>query len=1079
MNQATKSPAPLRELVLASAGSGKTYHLSSRIIGLLASGTPPNEILASTFTRKAAGEILERVLVRLAEGASDPEKAQALGRDADPRLGQPEECRRLLARLLADLHQFNVGTLDAFLVRLARSFFQELGLAPGWTIADHPTQERLRTEAVQAALAGGERAELVELLHMVNRGDAERQVHEALLEKVDTLLRIRRQLDPGAVHPWSPDLGVTDTLGPEKLQAKASELAARLRELEVPTTKAGDPMKTWGKARDSASAAIAALDWRAVFGKGIGIKVLGGEDSFDQRSIGPDFAELFRDAGQLARIDLAPHFRRETEAMGRLAELLETAFEDAQRRARAYRFEDITYLLGGPDSTGGRDDLHYRLDQPVRHLLLDEFQDTSLEQWRALEPLAHKLLSGPVDGRAGIIVADTKQSIYGWRGARPELVRRVGKRYELAHTTLDKSWRSSAVVLEFVADVFRDLPTNTVVSGIPVGPVVASGWMEDFTELAAARDVAGHVRAYVAPDDTGTAAIQPRLLRHAAQIIKAMHDEMPGRSIGVLVRRNKVLGYLMDELRDLGVRASGEGGTSLTDTPPANALLSLLRMADHPQNRAARYHVTQTPLGEVVRFKDYKDDEAARTLAHRVRTWLLTDGYGPTLARWVEDLAPECDAREVMRLLQLVELGHRWDERATLRPADFARYVERESVEDPSSARVQVMTVHKSKGLEFDVVVLPELYTSLVPTRRGVAVPERDPNTGRVVQVYPRIPGELLPLFPEAENAEREVQGAELRDGLSVLYVALTRAKYAIHLVLPPEGGSARHSAGLIRAALGLEDRNAESGGVLLERGNPRWFEETEGEPEMEAELEPALDLAGETAGEVGTERGKAADPDTALLRPSTEGPGRNLARRSPSSLEGGTGVDLPFFLRLDAAPALARGQVVHAWCEEIEWIEDGIRDDDVLAAIARSTVPSMPEDQVAGLIAEFRGWMTAEPIRSALSRDGSPSDPDTVVHVENERPFVRRVKGEIQEGFIDRLVLIQRNGRVVRAEILDFKTDAIESGDEEMLAARTAHYRPQIVAYCDVVREQYALAEGDVSGRLLFLATGVTRVVV
>ena len=189
--------------------------------------------------------------------------------------------------------------------------------------------------------------------------------------------------------------------------------------------------------------------------------------------------------------------------------------------------------------------------------------------------------------------------------------------------------------------------------------------------------------------------------------------------------------------------------------------------------------------------------------------------------------------------------------------------------------------------------------------------------------------------------------------------------------------------------------------------------------------------------------------------------------------------MDLPFFLRLDAAPALARGQVVHAWCEEIEWIEDGIRDDDVLAAIARSTVPSMPEDQVAGLIAEFRGWMTAEPIRSALSRDGSPSDPDTVVHVENERPFVRRVKGEIQEGFIDRLVLIQRNGRVVRAEILDFKTDAIESGDEEMLAARTAHYRPQIVAYCDVVREQYALAEGDVSGRLLFLATGVTRVVV
>ena len=75
---ATPTAAP-RELVLASAGSGKTYHLSSRIIMLLAAGAPTDEVLASTFTRKAAGEILERVLVRIAEGALDAGKAQELG----------------------------------------------------------------------------------------------------------------------------------------------------------------------------------------------------------------------------------------------------------------------------------------------------------------------------------------------------------------------------------------------------------------------------------------------------------------------------------------------------------------------------------------------------------------------------------------------------------------------------------------------------------------------------------------------------------------------------------------------------------------------------------------------------------------------------------------------------------------------------------------------------------------------------------------------------------------------------------------------------------------------------------------
>ena len=115
-------------------------------------------------------------------------------------------------------------------------------------------------------------------------------------------------------------------------------------------------------------------------------------------------------------------------------------------------------------------------------------------------------------------------------------------------------------------------------------------------------------------------------------------------------------------------------------------------------------------------------------MASRIRIQLLKDGYGPTLGRWVHELAPRCDAPEVQRLLQLVELGHRWDERATLRPTDFTRYVSGEAVEDPSSAWVQVMTVHQSKGLEFDAVVLPELYASLAPEEETCSSPSVIPT---------------------------------------------------------------------------------------------------------------------------------------------------------------------------------------------------------------------------------------------------------------------------------------------------------------------------------------------------------------
>ena len=1063
MSTASSFQAPPRELVLASAGSGKTYHLSNRILGLLATGAPPGEVLATTFTRKAAGEILERVLVRLAEGASDPAKAQELGRDAHPCLTRPQECQRLLGRLLTDLHHMNVVTLDAFFVRVARSFFQELGLAPRWSIADEPTQDRIRTEAVLVTLAEADRAQLVELLRMLNRDDADREVHAALLEKVDTLLAIRRQLDPRAADPWSAEFGVTEQLSQDTLRENAQALATHLRGLEVPSTQRGGPTKQWVTARDNASDAISTLDWDAAFGTGVGAKVLAGQDSFSSKPIPSEFLEVLSEAIRLARIDLAPKLRREAQALGRLAALLEAAFDGAQRRAGAYRFDDVTYLLGGPDPTGSRDDLSYRLDQQVRHLLLDEFQDTSLEQWRALEPLAQELLSGHRDECGGVIVADPKQSIYGWRGARPELVRQVGEAHGLAVATMHTSWRSSPVILDLVADVFRGLPTNPAVSSIDVGPRVASAWMEDFTELAPARDLPGHVCVHLAPRDSGRGAIRPSLLRRAAEVVGQLHEQIPGRTIGVLASRNRVVGYLMDELRAVGVRASGEGEAYLTDTAPANGILSLLRLADHPSDRSALYHVALTPLGEVVGLRDREDVGAARALASRIRTQLVAEGYGPTLSKWVHDLAPRCDAREVQRLLQLVELGHRWDERATLRPTDFTRYVAGESVEDPSSARVQVMTVHQSKGLEFDAVVLPELYASLAPDRGEALIPKRDPKTGRVVQVYPGMSKEKLALFPEVEAADQELRAAELRDGLSVLYVALTRAKYALHLILPPEGGTKKHGAGLIREALALEDEKASDARVLLERGDPWWFDQLEGKGEPMDKKKPP----------------KEADPSAPLLRPSATGPGRNLARRSPSSLEGGNRVDLSFALRLDAAPALQRGEVVHAWCGEIEWLEDWAGDNDVLRAIARERAPGIPDDHVTGLIAEFRDWMGAEPIRRALSGDSFPSAPDSIVNVENERPFVRRVGDEIQEGFIDRLLLIQRNGKVVRAEILDFKTDTIDPDDKEMLVARAAYYRPQIVAYCDVVREQYALAEGDVSGKLAFLGTGVVREVV
>lgn len=1040
-----------RELVLASAGSGKTYRLSNRIIQLLALGVAPGEILASTFTRKAAGEILERVLVRLAKGAVDGKAAEELGAHAHPSLGDPAECRRLLARVVEQLHEVNVGTLDAFFVRVARTFFQELGLAPGWTIADRPMEERLRTDAVLAALEAAEPGHAAQLIRLFNRGGAARRVHDSLADTLYDLLRLRRQADPAAGDPWHADFGLEKDEEPEVLAAQARDLAHRIRALAVPTTQKGDGVKSWTKAREASALALETGDWNSLFEKGIGAKILEGSDEFDRKPIPAEFADLFLEAQQLGRRTLAGPVRQQMEAMGQVAQLLDEAFARVQRKTGAYRFEDVTHLLGGPGATAGRGDLDYRLDQQVRHLLLDEFQDTSLEQWQALEPLAGELLSGHLGERAGVIVADPKQSIYGWRGARPELVHAVGRAYGMTEETLAQSWRSSGVLLDFVADVFRSLPTNPVVQGIPEGPAVAREWMEDFTALEAAKDLPGHVCIHEGPPVSGQGAVQAGLLHHAAGIVRELHVAMPERTIGVLVRQNKVLSYLMAELGSQGVPASGEGGSPLTDTPPVNAILSLVQLADHPGDHAARYHVARTPLGTLVEFPDWRDDAAARKLSTLVRRDLVQNGYGPTLADWVEGLAPRCDRRQVQRLLQMVELGHRWDERSTLRPADFIRYVSEEVVEDPSSARVQVMTIHKAKGLEFDVVVLPELYASLTPKGRGMAFPLRDPRTGRIMKVYPPMSKSLLPYFPEVAEAREQGRSAEFRDALSVLYVALTRARYALHLVVPPEQGSAKSAARLIRHALpGAPE-------AILERGDPRWHLSMGADLLVEPTTEPMP-------------RPPLRTPPLAMPGP---GPGRNLPRRSPSSLEGGDTVDLAFHLRLDAGPALRRGDVVHTWFEAMVWLDDGIPDDAELSALARRAAPDMRDRDSTALAADFRRWLSAPEIGGILRRSAYPATHDDHLVVERERPFARRVGDEIQEGFIDRLVLISRAGRITAAHVLDFKTDDVTPDDEGRLRERTERYRPQMHAYRAVVAEQYALPLDEVRGTLLFLAAG------
>ena len=142
-------------IFLASAGTGKTYRLSGRFLDLLLAHAEPRSILATTFTRKAAGEILDRVLERLVETVDSAQARDELAELRD--FGSSFEAAdalNLLSNLMRGLDRFEVRTLDSFFIHLGRLFALDLDLAPQWSVAQGPEADEVTADALALLLEG-------------------------------------------------------------------------------------------------------------------------------------------------------------------------------------------------------------------------------------------------------------------------------------------------------------------------------------------------------------------------------------------------------------------------------------------------------------------------------------------------------------------------------------------------------------------------------------------------------------------------------------------------------------------------------------------------------------------------------------------------------------------------------------------------------------------------------------------------------------------------------------------------------------------------------------------------------------
>ena len=1079
-----EQPFPPR-VVRASAGSGKTFDLVGRYIGLLAAGVDPDKILATTFTRKAAGEILARVLLRLSRCVTDLAVLEEVKEKSIPR-GIPFDAARaasLLATLCRELPRLQVETLDAFFHRIAKGHAFELELPPDWAIGDRATLARIRRRAVHDLLESRPES-AAELMRRLQRGEVRRSV----AEQIDALV-------VDLHHRWleSPS-AAWDTITPPPAPAASDLVLARrtLAGLAVPKTKKGAENATWSKAKNAILRAIDAEDHRALAKNGLVEKVLEGSAEYAKKPIDFEWERALE-----PHLEAARHHELTRLVEQNLASLeLISEYDGWERKRRdtlgIYDFQTVTRLLGEASFTAEMLPVYERIDARIDHILLDEFQDTSLIQYAVLQPILEELLAGLGEQRTFYCVGDVKQAIYGWRGGRRALFDAVEGLLEGDCTeTKSMSWRSSPVILDAVNQVFEQIETAF---DEPGDADAAAEWRAAFPpHQAAKKDLPGYVTLEIATATSEEEHLPGRELPYsrAIEAIEAIHDRDPRLTIGVLLRKNDRVGPLIDLLREKEIDASQEGGNPLTDSAAVNRILAALQWADHPADRAAQFTAASCRLGPTLGLA-LDTDLTTKALAARQLRWaLIEEGYGATILRLAEALAPSCNARERIRLDQLVELAHRFGDETGLRPSTFVERVRKTPVESPTGSSVQVMTVHRSKGLEFDVVILPQLTDSwFSPTPTLLAsscnpMLPADRITRYASKATRRLCAEQLEPIYQSHRAEI------VTEAISLFYVAMTRARHALRLWLPP--GKLNRTptfARIARICLGgekseLDEKDEET--VLYSSGDPEWIDRwLEGRPELERpaapedtpafEDPPASEGAAAPVGAPPAKKGRAHPSE--LQHPS------ETSATPPSGTAGGGAATA-------RRRAMRTGTTVHALLEGIEWIAPIAAAGSILIDRARrsramATLPIELTPFVEAACEQIEAAFGHGAARALYSEEGARERLAALAGETPERIEAARevpygwiepgVSGSLMAGIIDRLHLAfgrDEGGRehVIAAEVIDAKTSPLEGA--ELSEHLRREYAGQLAAYAKSVSMLYGIPPERISTSILALPAG------
>jgi ATP-dependent helicase/nuclease subunit A len=831
----TVATDPRRNVVLeASAGTGKTTVLVNRYVNLLKAGVDPTNILAITFTRKAAAEMRQRIVHELQKAAALSVADAARWHDLRDRLGD-----------------IAISTIDAFCLSLLREFPLEAGLDPGFDIADETLVARIKDDALDRALVVcrrlGTKDENVRLLlALLGEGKVRRGL-ERLLDRRLAARGVLRRFAPGA-PVVSRDLCVTIAA---RLAGALATLPGGLegflqdgprlhpafgllaRDLEYLVGFAVADRTGASPAGDVGPFRAALDEVRDYFVTRAGEPRKKPGNACDRRDFESP-AAFERHARQLA--DVAPAIHDLLAAFDRdlnraLAAGVRRAFEIASHQFR-HQLEtsgvlDFSEVLARTLALLGRMDefsqSRYRLEARYHHVLVDEFQDTSRAQWRLVSLLVKSWgegagLAGDVLPPSIFVVGDRKQSIYGFRDAVATILALARRDIEAlrpqgrVHRSISRSFRSAPALLSFANDLFACIAPGTRVDRFRYGR------RDAFPVAEVTPDGERRLGLIVADTlDDCAAGVADEIARLLAQgaVVRDPRTGTPRAvtpgDVAILFRSREGHQEYDRALAARGVAAYVYKGLGFFDAEETKDLLALVDYLARPDSDLSAAAFLRSRL---VRLSDCGLQRLAPDIAAALRGEGAPDRAGQldaedqrvfglarrAVAEWlplVDRLTPaevvdraldegayayelggarRAQARENLKKMRA--LMRKIQNRGYATLADVAEHLRVLSAGDESNAvvdaidAVNLMTVHAAKGLEFPVVFLVNL-------ARGTGG-GRDPI--RVVRDRGIASVSIGDFTSAADAAAPEREAEETK---RLLYVAVTRARDRLYFCSP------------------------------------------------------------------------------------------------------------------------------------------------------------------------------------------------------------------------------------------------------------------------------------------------------